>query len=262
MVNLWIALTLGVIFIIIPIVVMGMAGVNMVGKMMKGLFSMALRVGIIGSIVYWLVQWDSIALDIVFVIIMLFYSAIEVKVKARLRSTSYLLPAIAGLFVGTMLTGVGMSLVNITSLGALSARFLLPVFAILLTGTADVLARALSMYYAGLRHHNQFYYYMLGNGATHHEALGYLTRRAVQQAATRGISAMVGGTSVGGTSVGAGAVMMWAMIMGGMTVVDAVVLFVLLLFGVFCSSIVATVVAVKVARRYSLDAYGRMKNTK
>lgn len=81
MVNLWIALTLGVIFIIIPIVVMGMAGVNMVGKMMKGLFSMALRVGIIGSIVYWLVQWDSIALDIVFVIIMLFYSAIEVKVK-------------------------------------------------------------------------------------------------------------------------------------------------------------------------------------
>lgn len=98
---------------------------------------------------------------------------------------------------------------------------------------------------------------MLGNGATHHEALGYLTRRAVQQAVTRGISAMVGGTSVG-----AGAVMMWAMIMGGMTVVDAVVLFVLLLFGVFCSSIVATVVAVKVARRYSLDAYGRMKNTK
>ena len=249
MVNLWIALTLGVIFIIIPIVVMGMAGVNMVGKMMKGLFSMALRVGIIGSIVYWL--------DIVFVIIMLFYSAIEVKVKARLRSTSYVLPAIAGLFVGTMLTGVGMSLVNITSLAALSARFMLPVFAILLTGTADVLARALSMYYAGLRHHNQFYYYMLGNGATHHEALGYLTRRAVQQAATRGISAMVGGTSVG-----AGAVMMWAMIMGGMTVVDAVVLFVLLLFGVFCSSIVATVVAVKVARRYSLDAYGRMKNTK
>ena len=222
MVNLWIALTLGVIFIIIPIVVMGMAGVNMVGKMMKGLFSMALRVGIIGSIVYWLVQWDSIALDIVFVIIILFYSAIEVKVKARLRSTSYVLPAIAGLFVGTMLTGVGMSLVNITSLAALSARFMLPVFAILLTGT-----------------------------------LGYLTRRAVQQAVTRGISVMVGGTSVG-----AGAVMMWAMIMGGMTVVDAVALFVLLLFGVFCSSIVATVVAVKVARRYSLDAYGRMKNTK
>lgn len=125
MVNLWIALTLGVIFIIIPIVVMGMAGVNMVGKMMKGLFSMALRVGIIGSIVYWLVQWDSIALDIVFVIIMLFYSAIEVKVKARLRSTSYVLPAIAGLFVGTILTGVGMSLVNITSLAALSARFML-----------------------------------------------------------------------------------------------------------------------------------------
>ena len=188
---------------------------------------------------------------------MLFYSAIEVKVRARLRSTSYVIPVLAGLFAGTMLTGAGLLLVNITSLAALSARFVLPVFAILLTGTADVLARSMSMYYAGLRHHNQFYYYMLGNGATHHEALSYLTRRAVQQAAACGISALVGGTSVG-----AGAAMMWAMIMGGSTVVDAVVLFVLLLLGVFCSSIVATVVAVKVARRYSLDAYGRMKNTK
>ena len=55
---------------------------------------------------------------------------------------------------------------------------------------------------------------------------------------------------------------MGAIMMCGSTVVDAVVLFVLLLLGVFCSSIVATVVAVKVARRYSLDAYGRMKNTK
>ena len=257
MVNLWIALALGVIFIIIPVVVMGTLGVNMFGKMLKGFFSMALKVGVIALFVYWLVQWDSFVFDVLFVIAMLFYSAVEVKVRARLRSTSYVIPVLAGLFAGTMLTGAGFLLVNITSLAALSARFVLPVFAILLTGTADVLARSMSMYYAGLRHHNQFYYYMLGNGATHHEALGYLTRRAVQQAAARGISALVGGTSVG-----AGAAMMWAMIMGGSTVLDAVVLFVLLLLGVFCSSIVATVVAVKVARRYSLDAYGRMKNTK
>lgn len=56
--------------------------------------------------------------------------------------------------------------------------------------------------------------------------------------------------------------MMWAMIMVGSTVVDAVVLFVLLLLGVFCSSIVATVVAVKVARRYRSTLTDEMKNTK
>lgn len=257
MVNIWIALTLCVIFIMIPIIVMGMVGVNMVGRMMKGLFSMALKVGILALVAYWLVQWDSITFNLLFIIGLLLLSAIEVKMKARLRSTSYVFPVLAGLFVGTVLTSVGMLFLNITSLAALSARYMLPVFAILLTGTADVLARTLSMYYAGLRHHNQFYYYMLGNGATHHEALGYLTRRAMQLAASRGIKVILGGTSVG-----IGAVMMWAMIMGGLSVVDAVVLFVLLLLGVFCSSIVATMVAVKVARRYSLDAYGRMKNTK
>lgn len=257
MVNLWIALALCVIFIIIPIAIMGMVGVNMVEKTMKGLFSMALKVGVIAFATYWLMQWDSFALNILFIIVLLLFSTIEVKVKARLRSTSYVLPVIGGIFVGTVLVGVGMLLLNITSLAALSTRYVVPVFAILLTGTADVLARALSMYYAGLHHHNQFYYYMVGNGATHHEALSYLTCRAVQLAAARGINTMLGGTSIG-----VGAVMMWAMIMGGLSVIDAVLIYALLLLGVFCSSMVATMVAVKLARRYSLDAYGRMKNTK
>ena len=58
MVNLWIALTLGVIFIIITVVVMGTLGVNMFGKMLKGFFSMALKVGVIALFVYWLVEWE------------------------------------------------------------------------------------------------------------------------------------------------------------------------------------------------------------
>lgn len=112
---------------------MGTLGVNMFGKMLKAFFSMALKVGVIALFVYWLVQWDSFVFDVLFVIAMLFYSAIEVKVRARLRSTSYVIPVLAGLFAGTMLTGAGLLLVNITSLAALSARFVLPVFAILLT---------------------------------------------------------------------------------------------------------------------------------
>ena len=56
MVNLWIALALGVIFIIITVVVMGTLGVNMFGKMLKGFFSMALKVGVIALFVYWLVE--------------------------------------------------------------------------------------------------------------------------------------------------------------------------------------------------------------
>ena len=53
MVNLWIALALGVIFIIITVVVMGTLGVNMFGKMLKGFFSMALKVGVIALFVYY-----------------------------------------------------------------------------------------------------------------------------------------------------------------------------------------------------------------
>lgn len=254
MINLWIAMALVAVFLTIPIVVMDCFGVSMMNKLAKALVAMTLKVGVVATLTYWLVRWDNVWLNVLFVLAMLFCSAFEVKLKARLRSTSYALSALAGLFAGTLLTGGGMMFANITSLAAFSTRYVLPVFAILLAGTTDVLARSLAMYYAGLRNHNQFYYYMLGNGATHREALGYLTRRALQQAASRGIAGLIGGTSVG-----AGAVLMWAMIVGGATVVDAVLMLVLLVVGMFCSSVVATVVAVTVARRYSLDAYGRMK---
>ena len=108
MVNLWIALALGVIFIIITVVVMGTLGVNMFGKMLKGFFSMALKVGVIALFVYWLVEWDSFVFDVLFVIAMLFYSAIEVKVRARLRSTSYVIPVLAILLSALLVSEIPM----------------------------------------------------------------------------------------------------------------------------------------------------------
>lgn len=256
MVNLLIAMALSAIFIIVPVAIMGGNGVNMLGKTAKALVAMALRVGILALLVYWIVRCENLALDILSILVLLLYTAYDVKTKAHLRSMSYTWPVMAGLFAGVAFTGGCLLLVNITSLAALHTRYILPLFVVLTAGTADILARSVAVYYAGLRNHNQYYYYMLGNGATHNEALSYLMRRALLQAATRGVS-IAAGCSV----VGAGSVLMWGMVMGGATVADAVAMLVLLALGTFCSSMVAIVVAVKVARRYLLDAYGRIKTT-
>ena len=46
----------------------------------------------------------------------------------------------------------------------------------------EVNYKALSVYYMGLKYHNQlYYYYLLGNGATHSEAVAYFVRRALEK---------------------------------------------------------------------------------
>jgi putative ABC transport system permease protein len=51
----------------------------------------------------------------------------------------------------------------------------------------------------------------------------------------------------------------WAMLLSGSSVVEAVAVQLLVLVAGFTASVVALVVALFVARRYSFDGYGRLK---
>ena len=122
-------------------------------------------------------------------------------------------------------------------------------------GIVEGQSKALSVYYSGLRNHNQLYYYLTGNGATRSEALHYLMQRAIQKSLAPGISRMAG------LAVGIVPLVMWTMVVCGASVFDAVSLQILfVLAGVF-ASMLAVVVSLAVARRYSLDAYGSIIET-
>ena len=132
-------------------------------------------------------------------------------------------------------------------------QYFLPVMGLIAFGMISVNARALQIYYMGLKNHSQLYYYLLGNGSNHHEAVSYLLRRCLQASivsSTRQLSRIV---------MASAPVLMFGMMLGGAGVVDAAVCQVLFMIVVMASSIGAVIVTLLLARQGSFDEYERLK---
>lgn len=246
-------LALGVIFLLLPLCVAYAYGIGMSGRILASFVKMLLRVGIVGVAMYFLLQWGSVWLSILFAVALVFYSTLVVCVKARLRIGLFLMPVGVGMLVSVAVSGSLLLFANISIGNDFSTRYMLPVVALLTGGMAEPVSKALSVYYMGLRHHNHLYYYLLGNGGSRTEAMRYLQRRAVMQSFVPGLKMM------GAIGVGVSPVMMWTMLMCGLSAVEAACWQVLIVLGVFASSVAAVVATLMVARRYVLDGYARIK---
>jgi putative ABC transport system permease protein len=134
------------------------------------------------------------------------------------------------------------------------ARYFIPVVSLLIGNMMEVNYKALSVYYMGLKYHNQLYYYLLGNGATHSEAVAYFVRRALEKVSIQNIANM----SV--IVVGLSPLVMWSMLLSGASVLAAVEYQILIMIATFCVSMISVVITLWVARHYSFDEYGQIKD--
>ena len=250
-----IGMLIGAVFLVVPLLVAYVYQATMTRQLLVALCRMLLRLGVLGVLAYYLVEWDSVALDIVFLVLMVAYSTVSVLVKSRLRVGRYGVTVFSGMIVSTTLTACCLLIIFACSGNTLSTRLIVPAIALMAGGIVDGQSKALGVYYCGLLNHNQLYYYLIGNGATRSEALHYLMRRAIQKSLAPGISRMAG------LAVGVVPLVMWAMVVCGASVADAVALQILLVLASLFASVVAVVVTLVVARRYSLDAYGRIRDT-
>lgn len=247
-------MALGVIFIIVPLFLAKIYHIDLCGKMMAALAKLLLRVGIIGGVLYLLVQSNSVALDIICAFALVVYSAASVVVKARLGFSQFIVPVGAGILVATLFVGVILLFANISISQDYCVRYVLPVVALLSGGIVEPMSKALATYYMGLRHHNHLYYYLIGNGASCEEAIFYLQKRAIERSFLLGIKRM------SSMAIGVSPVVLWVMLMCGKTVLEATGWQVLIVLGVFAASVVAVGTALAIARKYVLDGYARIKS--
>lgn len=246
-------LALGAVFLLLPLCVAYIYGIGMNRRLLVAFAKMLLRVGIFGAVMYFLMQSGGVWLSLLLSLLLVAYSTLVVCVKARLRVAQFLVPVGVGMLVSVAVSGSILLFANISMGGDFCVRYVLPVVALLSGGMAEPVGKALSVYYAGLLHHNHLYYYLLGNGASRIEAMRYLQRHAVMQSFVPGLRTM---SAIG---VGVSPVMMWTMLMGGMSAVEAACWQMLIVLGVFASSVMAVVVALVVARRYVFGGYARIK---
>ncbi len=173
---------------------------------------------------------------------------------ARLSLKTFFVPLLAGSFVSLLLVGSYCYFAVLGQRSMSSFTVLLPLSALLVGSSVGMLANGLRAYYLGLRHHNELYLYLLGNGSTHREALQHMVRRGFQasmQTVLRQFS---------GFSLLTVPVVTLIMLMAGADVVTAVAMQVLWIIATLAYTMLAMLVALIVARKHGFDPYRRLKN--
>lgn len=245
---------LGLLLMVVPAYFVAAYRLRFGGKMVSAFVMMLVKYAVVGALLYMLFLWENIAANVLFALACVAFASLAVVMKARLSVRHYYVPVAVGTLAAVAVVGAYVMLVVLQGCKPLTCSRLLPVVGVLCGGIVQVVAKALSFYYMGLRNHSQMYYYLLGNGATRSEALFYFRKRAFERVLTHYVSRM--SLAV----VGSTPFVMWALLMCGVDVLSAVMLQVLLLVAVFAAVLLAVGVALWVATRYSLDAYGRMKD--
>ena len=134
------------------------------------------------------------------------------------------------------------------------ARYFVPVIGLLVGNMLGVSVMALNTYYDGLQGDRRLYYYLLGNGASHVEAVMPFVRRAVEKSFAPCVAnmAVMGIVAMPGTMIG--------QILGGSVPGVAIKYQMMIVVIAFVASALSLVVTLYLADRRSFDIYGRLKD--
>jgi len=251
--NALLGTLLGLLMLAVPLYIMHFFGLPLLKKAAMAFAKMLVSLCIVGLMVYYVVRWNNLMVTLLFSLLMVVGGAASTVVHARLNMRRFLVPVGAGMLAAVVVAGAYLLIVVFGGRSVVAAPGILPVVGLLVGNMVGVNAKALTTYYMGLKHHAALYYYLLGNGAKHGDALNYLMRRSIEQCALPGIRQM--GTMV----VGSAPVVMWAMVLAGIDVVAAVACQAMLAIAMFAATMLSLVVTLYVSRKYLLDDYGKLR---
>ncbi len=138
-------------------------------------FATALVRGLVQLLLFSLIVWgvykiDNTWINIIWFVTMTIWGGFMVVSKCHLAIKDYLLPASAGLFGGTIAIGFWL-LVAVLPIESITARWFIPVMAVLLGHSAAMLVRGLSSFATMFQRNLAQYDFLLGNGASQWKAL-------------------------------------------------------------------------------------------
>ena len=243
----------GALLLAIPVYMIYRFDLRIINRLLAAVCRMVLVVAATALLIYAAVKLDSVGFDVAaFLVLVLVSSALIVR-KAGLKPVKLLVPVAGGMLLSTAVTGFYVLFFVLGAKNPFVPQLFLPVMGLIAFGVTGVNARALQVYYMGLKNHAQLYYYLLGNGSSHREAIGYLLRRCLQASivsSTRRLSRII---------VVSAPVLMFGMMMGGAGVVEAAVCQVLFMIVLMAASAGSVLVTLLQARQGSFDEYERLK---
>ena len=227
----------GILLLAIPIYVIYRFKLGMINRFLVSVCRMMLVVAGMGLLIFAAVKLDSIGFDM---------SALVIR-KAGLKPVKLLVPVAGGMLLSTLVIGFYVLFFVLGQKNPFAPQLFLPVMGLIAFGMIRANARSLEVYYMGLKNHSQLYYYLLGNGSSHREAIDYLLRRSLQASLVSSLK------QVSHIIMLSAPVLMFGMIIGGADAVTAAVCQFLFMIVLTVASTGMVFITLLLARRGCFD---------
>lgn len=249
----FLSLLLIVVFLAIPAYVFYAHDIRLASAATKAVLRMMAFLVVVGVLLYLLAKCDSALLNVLFALVAVLFAALSATIRSKTPLSHQFLPVLAGTALPTLAVSALLALAVGGDAAHFTSRTFMLTTALLSGGIITPCAKGLQAYRAGLRHHAQLYYFLLGNGATRKEALSYLHRRALTATALPDLGHMAL------LFVGTTPLVLWSLSLAGIGVMESVVFQMLLLVATWCTAISAVLLTLLFMQHWGIDQYGRLK---
>ncbi|MGI6243117.1 MAG: ABC transporter permease [Prevotella sp.] len=244
---------LGLLLLAIPFYIVYVLKLHELHKLFNAIGVMLISVLLVGAGMFLLLKWNNVALTIISGVVMALLSSVFTIRKARLKVAKLFFPVVSGTLLSVFLIGIYVLFLVLGLHNPFEVRFFVPVLGLLTGCIIGANAHALHIYYMGSYHHQQLYYYILGNGGTHLEATNYFVRRAFQAA----LNPMM--RQMSGVVLFNAPVLMLALVMSGVDLATAMALQILLFIMILAASFASLFLTLIIGRKYNFDAYNSLR---
>lgn len=143
--------------------------------------SMIIQMAVMGAWLLWLWHGGSLVVAVLWLLFMSLAGIIGQCRRTRLRRRVIVAPMLGGLFLPVAVASLFVCGAVIDQGGTMSVRWLVPVAGMLLLEVQRVCGQGVEAYYDSLREKAQLYEFLLGNGASHREAVMPFVRTAASR---------------------------------------------------------------------------------
>ncbi|NDV45855.1 ABC transporter permease [Paludibacter sp. 221] len=251
-ISLW-GFIAGFLLLLIPVYFLYYFRTGLVKATLISASRMTIQLFLVGLYLEYLFKLNLWWVNVLWVLVMVMVASYTILKRTKLPLKQLFTSiAISLLFSITIIDTYFMGLV-VRLNHLFEARYFIPVSGMLLGNmlTANVLA--LNSFFGSLEREKQYYYYMLGNGASRSEALAPFIREAITKSFNPTIASMavMGLISLPGTMTG--------QILGGSNPNTAIKYQIMLMITIFASSLIAVLFSMWLCRKQAFDEYGLKK---
>ena len=246
-------LLFGLLLVFIPALILWQYKTGITKALIIAVIRMVVQLFCVGFYLNYLFEWNSIWINLLWLFVMTGVCAIDLLKRVHISIKALFFPIFVAILVSLSFIAFYFLQVVLVLDNLFESRYFIPICGILLGNILSSNVIGLNAFYSRIIREQQFYNYLLCNGATISEATRPFIREALikSYSPTIASTAVMGLISLPGTLIG--------QIMGG-SVPDLAIRFqIMIVVIIMSSSIISLLLSLHWSMKYTLDEFGRFK---